>query len=121
MVGSPKVTGRRSCGVGADVWAGSAGGDCWIRRGLSKREAEDVGEALRVAGSGAVADLPDAHGGLRAEAGSKGAEESRASGGDELFFDMRGVGGKAAEEVGGRGGGDGEVAVGAMRPCRLRR
>jgi len=37
-----------------------------------------------------------------------------AGGGDELFFDVGGVGGETAEQVGGGGRGDGEAAVGAV-------
>jgi hypothetical protein len=56
----------------------------------------------------------DAHDRLGAEGGSEGAEEGGSSGGDELFFDVGGVRGEAAEEVGGGGRGDGEAAVGAV-------
>ena len=58
--------------------------------------------------------LLDAHGGLRAEGRVEGAEEGGAGGGDELFLEVGGVGGEAAEEVGGGGRGDGEGAVGAL-------
>ena len=82
--------------------------------GFADAEAEDVGEVFGVASAGAVADLLDAHGGLGAEGGSESADEGGAGGGDELFFDVGGVGGEAAEEVGGGGCGDGEAAVGAV-------
>jgi hypothetical protein len=51
---------------------------------------------------------------LGAEGGGEGAEEGSSGGGDELFFDVGGVGREAAEEVGGGGGGDREAAVGAV-------
>jgi len=82
--------------------------------GVADVEAEDVGEVFGVAGSGAVADVLDAHGWLGGEGGREGADDGCAGGCDELFLDVCGVGGKAAEEVGGGGGGDGEAAVGAV-------
>lgn len=82
--------------------------------GFADAEAEDVGEVLRVAGAGAVADVLDSHAWLGPEGWGEGSDECCAGGGDELFFDVRGVGGKAAEEVGSGGGGDGEAAVGAV-------
>ncbi len=82
--------------------------------GFAEGEAEDVGEVFGVAGACAVADVLDAHGGLRAEGGVEGADESGTGGGDQFLFDMGGVGGESAEQVGGGGRGDGEAAVGAI-------
>jgi hypothetical protein len=65
--------------------------------GFADAEAQDVWEILRVAGAGAVANVFDAHGGLLAEGGSKGADEGGAGGSDELFFDVGGVRGEAAK------------------------
>ena len=91
-----------------EAWVESAVG------GFADGEAEDVGEVFGVASAGSVADLLDAHRRLGAEGGGEGADEGGAGWGDELFFDVGGVGGEAAEEVGGGGGGDGEAAVGAV-------
>ncbi len=94
---------------------GFFGGDgvrCLV--GFADAEAEDVGEVGGVASAGAVADVFDAHGGLLAEGGSDGPKDGCASWGDELLFNVGGVGGEAAEEVGGGGGGDGEATVGTV-------
>ena len=82
--------------------------------GFADAEAEDVGEVFGVAGAGAVADLLDAHGGLRAEGGGNCSDECGAGRGDEFFFDVSGVDWEAAEQVGGGGRGYGETAVGAV-------
>lgn len=65
--------------------------------GFTDAETEDVGKVFRVAGACAVADVLYSHGWLRAEGGGESADEGRAGGGDEFFFDVRGVGRKAAE------------------------
>ena len=113
------VTGvrRRVCaGVGLPAGSDGRGEGADLRGGdgLAEREAEDVGEACGIACAGAVADAAGAHGRLRAEAGCESADEGGASGGDELFLEVCGVGGEAAEEIRGCGRGDGEVAVGAL-------
>ena len=82
--------------------------------GFADAEAENVGKVFGVARAGTVADVLDAHGGLEAEGGSECSDECGAGGGDELFFDVGGVGGEAAEQVGGGGCGNGEASVGAV-------
>ena len=107
--------------VGEDLWAyvidgGFENGDGALGGvgGIADVEAEDVGKAFGVAGSGAVADLLDAHLRLWSEGRCECADDGCSGGRDELFFDVRGVGGETAQEVGGGGSGDGEAAVGAV-------
>ena len=92
---------------------GAVGRDCGLI-GVADAEAEDVGKVCWVSGAGSVADVLDAHGGLGAEGGGECSDERGSGGGDEFFFDVRGVSGEAAKEIGGGGGRDGEAAVGTV-------
>ena len=82
--------------------------------GLADRKTEDVREVLGVASACAVANLLDAHRGLGAECGVERANDGGACRSDEFFFDVGGVSGEAAKQVGSGGRGDGETAMGAV-------
>ncbi len=90
----------------------------WSTRAFGERfsdgETQDVGEVFGVARACSVADLLNEHSGLGAEGGVEGAEDGGSGRCGELVLDMRGVGGEAAEKVGGGGRGDGEAAMGAV-------
>ena len=82
--------------------------------GLADGKTEDVGKVFGVSGACAVANLLYAHGGLGAEGGVERADDGGAGRSDEFFFDVGGVSGKAAKQVGSGGCGDGEAAMGAV-------
>ena len=82
--------GREVVECGFEDGDGLCFGGCGF--GFADGEAEDVGKTFGVAGSGTIADLLDAHGGLGAEGGGEVAEDGGSGGGDELFLEVGGVG-----------------------------
>lgn len=83
--------------------------------GLSDDDSQDIGEIVGIAGTGAVADFGNGHGGHRAIGRSEMGQDGRGGGREQLEIARAGQHGGPglAEQFGRRGGGNGQNAVGA--------